>query len=109
MTHIFCDRDGLLWLSTASMVMKCRYDGERLAILSQTPVPATMDFEQTDDGTVWASTSTNDIVGFRSQESGVRSQESEPIVTQAFNADFCFIPSLLKLRDGQMLISAFFQ
>ena len=108
-THIFCDRDGGLWLSTASMVMKCRYDGGRLAILSQTPVPATMDFEQTDDGTVWASTSTNDIVGFRSQESGVRSQESEPIVKQAFNADFCFIPSLLKLKDGQMLISAFFQ
>ncbi|MBR2205643.1 MAG: response regulator [Prevotella sp.] len=108
-THIFCDRDGLLWLSTASMVMKCRYDGERLAILSQTPVPVTMDFEQTDDGTVWVSTSTNDIVGFRSQESGVRSQESEPIVKQAFNADFCFIPSLLKLRDGQMLISAFYQ
>ena len=108
-THIFCDRDGLLWLSTASMVMKCRYDGGRLAILSQTPVPVTMDFEQTDDGTVWASTSTNDIVGFRSQESGVRSQESEPIVKQAFNADFCFIPSLLKLRDGQMLISAFYQ
>ena len=108
-THIFCDRDGGLWLSTASMVMKCRYDGGRLAILSQTPVPVTMDFEQTDDGTVWVSTSTNDIVGFRSQKSGVRSQESEPIVKQAFNADFCFIPSLLKLKDGQMLISAFFQ
>ncbi len=108
-THIFCDRDGRLWLSTASIVMKCRYEGGRLAILSQTPVLGAMDFEQTDDGTVWVSTSTNDIVGFRSQESGVRSQESEPIVKQAFNADFCFIPSLLKLRDGQMLISAFFQ
>jgi signal transduction histidine kinase/ligand-binding sensor domain-containing protein/DNA-binding response OmpR family regulator len=109
-THIFCDRDGGLWLSTASMVMKCRYDGGRLAILSQTPVPVTMDFEQTDDGTVWASTSTNDIVGFRRE--GVRREgekESEPIVKQAFNADFCFIPSLLKLKDGQMLISAFFQ
>ncbi len=108
-THIFCDRDGRLWLSTGSIVMKCRYEGGRLAILSQTPVLGAMDFEQTDDGTVWVSTSTNDIVGFRSQESGVRSQESEPIVKQAFNADFCFIPSLLKLRDGQMLISAFFQ
>ena len=109
-THIFCDRDGGLWLSTASMVMKCRYEGGRLAILSQTPVPVTMDFEQTDDGTVWASTSTNDIVGFRRE--GVRREgekESEPIVKQAFNADFCFIPSLLKLKDGQMLISAFFQ
>ena len=108
-THIFCDRDGRLWLSTASIVMKCRYEGGRLAILSQTPVLGAMDFEQTDDGTVWVATSTNDIVGFRSQESGVRSQESEPIVKQAFNADFCFIPSLLKLKDGQMLISAFFQ
>ena len=109
-THIFCDRDGGLWLSTANMVMKCRYDGGRLAILSQTPVPATMDFEQTDDGTVWVSTSTNDIMGFRRE--GVRREgekESEPIVKQAFNADFCFIPSLLKLRDGQMLISAFYQ
>ena len=111
-THIFCDRDGGLWLSVGSIVMKCRYEGGRLAILSQTPVPGAMDFEQTDDGTVWVSTSTNDIVGFRregvrSQDSGVRSQG--PIVKQAFNADFCFIPSLLKLNDGQMLISAFFQ
>ena len=109
-THIFCDRDGRLWLSTGSIVMKCRYEGGRLAILSQTPVLGAMDFEQTDDGTVWVSTSTNDIVGFRRE--GVRREgekESEPIVKQAFNADFCFIPSLLKLRDGQMLISAFFQ
>ncbi len=109
-THIFCDRDGRLWLSTGSIVMKCRYEGGRLAILSQTPVLGAMDFEQTDDGTVWASTSTNDIVGFRRE--GVRREgekESEPIVKQAFNADFCFIPSLLKLKDGQMLISAFFQ
>ena len=130
-THIFCDRDGLLWLSTASMVMKCRYDGGRLAILSQTPVPVTMDFEQTDDGTVWVSTSTNDIVGFPEGFGGAGARRSggaridqgldvtsyprtpappyhrEPITKQAFNADFCFIPSLLKLRDGQMLISAF--
>ena len=63
MTHIFCDRDGRLWLSTGSIVMKCRYEGGRLAILSQTPVLGAMDFEQTDDGTVWVSTSTNDIVG----------------------------------------------
>ena len=131
-THIFCDRDGGLWLSTASMVMKCRYDGGRLAILSQTPVPATMDFEQTDDGTVWVATSTNDIVGFPEGFGGAGARgaggaridqgldvTSYPrttaptyprlIVKQAFNADFCFIPSLLKLRDGQMLISAFYQ
>ena len=100
-THIFCDRDGLLWLSVGSIVMKCRYEGGTLAILGQTPVPGAMDFEQTDDGTVWVSTSTNDIVGFPTI--------GEPIVKQAFNADFCFIPSLLKLNDGQMLISAFFQ
>ena len=124
-THIFCDRDGLLWLSTASMVMKCRYEGGRLAILSQTPVPAAMDFEQTDDGTVWVSTSTNDIMGFPEGLGGAGARwrggaridqghdvppyPREPIVKQAFNADFCFIPSLLKINDGQMLISAFFQ
>ena len=101
-THIFCDRDGLLWFSTASMVMKCRYDSGRLTILNQWPMLAVMDFEQTDDGTVWASTSSNDIAGFPLGQ-------SEPVMKQAFNADFCFIPSLLKLRDGQMLISAFFQ
>ena len=64
LTHIFCDRDGFLWLSTGSMVLKCRYDGSRLAILSQTPALGVMDFEQGDNGTVWASTSSNDIVGF---------------------------------------------
>ena len=100
-THIFCDRDGYLWLSTGSMALKCRYDGSRLTILHQTPAAGVMDFEQTDDGTVWASTSSNDIMGFPSSGS--------PFVRQAFNADFCFIPSLLRLSDGQMLISAFFQ
>ena len=100
-THIFCDHNDYLWLSTGSMVLKCRYDGSRLTILSQTPVVGVMDFEQTDDGTVWVSTSSNDIVGFPNI--------GEPITKQAFNADFCFIPSLLKLNNGQLLISAFFQ
>ena len=100
-THIFCDRDGYLWLSTGSMALKCRYDGSRLTILHQTPAAGVMDFEQTDDGTVWASTSSNDIMGFPSS--------GTPFVRQAFNADFCFIPSLLRLSDGQILISAFFQ
>ena len=100
--HIFCDRDGLLWLSTANIVMKCRYDGQRLSILTQWPVPMAMDFEQTDDGTVWVASSTTYIFGFR-PDSG------EPIAKQAFNVDYTFIPSLLKLSDGQMLISAFYQ
>ncbi len=100
-THIFCDRDGYLWLSTGSMALKCRYNGSHLTILHQTPALGVMDFEQTDDGTVWASTSSNDIMGFPS--------DGTPFVKQAFNADFCFIPSLLRLSDGQMLISAFFQ
>ena len=101
-THLFCDRDGLLWLSTTNIVMKCRYDGTQLNILSQWPVWATMDFEQTDDGTVWASTSSTYIVAFRPGA-------SQPEPKQAFNVDFTFIPSLLKLSDGTMLISAFYQ
>ena len=100
-THIFCDGNGLLWFSTSRMILKCHYNGSHLTILQQTPAIAVMDFEQDDEGTVWASTSTNDIMGFPSS--------GEPIVKQAFNADFCFIPSLLKLNDGQILISAFSQ
>ena len=100
-THIFCDGNGLLWFSTSRMILKCHYNGSHLTILQQTPAIAVMDFEQDDEGTVWASTSTNDIMGFPCN--------GEPIVKQAFNADFCFIPSLLKLNDGQILISAFSQ
>ena len=100
--HIFCDRDGLLWLSTANFVMKCRYDGTRLHILGQWPVPMAMDFEQTDDGTIWVSTASTYILGFHPD-----SNEPEP--KQAFNVDYTFIPSLLKLKNGQMLISAFYQ
>ena len=100
--HIFCDRDGLLWLSTANIVMKCRYDGTRLNILGQWPVPMAMDFAQTDDGTVWASTASTYIIGFHPGS-------SEPEAKQAFNVDYAFIPSLLKLNNGQMLISAFYQ
>ena len=100
--HIFCDRDGGLWLSTANMVMKARYDGQRLSILGQWPVPMAMDFEQTDDGTVWVASSTTYIFGFRPGS-------SEPEAKQAFNVDYTFIPSLLKLSNGQLLISAFYQ
>ena len=100
--HIFCDRDGLLWLSTSNIVMKCRYDGQRLHILGQWPVPMAMDFEQTDDGTVWVASSTTYVFGFHPGS-------SEPEAKQAFNVDYTFIPSLLKLNDGQMLISAFYQ
>jgi signal transduction histidine kinase/ligand-binding sensor domain-containing protein/DNA-binding response OmpR family regulator len=100
--HIFCDRDGLLWLSTANIVMKCQYDGSRLHILDQWPVPMTMDFEQTDDGTVWAASSTTYIYGFHPGS-------SEPEAKQAFNVDYTFIPSLQRLSDGQMLIAAFYQ
>ena len=100
--HIFCDRDGELWLSTSNIVMKCRYDGQRLNILGQWPVPMAMDFEQTDDGTVWAASSTTYIFGFHPDG-------GEPEAKQAFNVDYTFIPSMLKLKDGQMLISAFYQ
>ena len=101
-THIFCDRDGLLWLSTSSIVMKCSYEGGRLSILGQWPVFMAMDFEQTDDGTVWVSTSSTYIFAFKPGS-------SNPEPKQAFNVDFTFIPSLLKLSDGNMLISAFYQ
>ena len=67
--HIFCDRNGGLWLSTNNSVMKCRYDGQRLSILGQWPVPMAMDFEQTDDGTVWVATSTTYIFGFHPDSS----------------------------------------
>ena len=101
-THIFCDRDGLLWLSTSNVVMKCRYNGERLNILNQWPIFMTMDFEQTDDGTLWVSTSSTDIFAFHPGN-------NEPERKQVFNVDFTFIPSLLKINDGSMLISAFYQ
>ena len=101
-THIFCDRDGQLWLSTSNIVMKCQYEGGRLNILGQWFVPMVMDFEQTDDGTVWGSTGSTYIVAFRPGS-------SQPEPKQAFNVDYTFIPSLLKLQDGNMLISAFYQ
>ena len=101
-THIFCDRDGLLWLSTSNIVMKCQYEGGRLNILGQWPIFMTMDFEQTDDGTVWASTSSTYIVA-------LKPGSNQPEAKQAFNVDYTFIPSLLKLNDGNLLISAFYQ
>ena len=100
--HIFCDRDGYLWISTNNTVMKSRYDGTKLNILGQWFVPMAMDFEQTDDGTVWVASSTTYIFGFRPGS-------TEPEAKQAFNVDYTFIPSLLKLNDGTMLIAAFYQ
>ena len=101
-THMLSDADGSLWISTSSAVMKCRYNGTALEIIRSYPVRRTMDFERTEDGTVWITTASTDIYY-------IPAGSAEAIQKQAFNTVFTFIPKILNIGNGRVMIAAFNQ
>ncbi len=97
-THMYADNEGYLWLSTAMSVIKTRYDGQSLNVECTYRVPRPMDFEMK-DGTLWISTSTTNIYS-------IEHNATTAVPKQIFNVDFTFIPKILNLSDGRMLIAA---
>ena len=99
--HMLVDRDNYLWLSTGSSVVRCLYDGTLLRVVDYYILSGVMDIQQANDGTIWIANFTNTLYSVTPGEKMLHPR-------QVYNG-YTFIPSLLPLHNGGILIAAFNQ
>lgn len=101
-SHIFVDADNNLWLATWESVLKCRYDGNQLHVLHSYPVMFPMEIVQDKDGNIWVSTASVNAYCISAKDGQVTKK-------QLFPATYTFIPSIVRLKSNNLLISAFYE
>lgn len=102
-SRLFVDRDNAVWMTASnSQVLKCRYRDGALRVEGRYPVFLPMAVAQDGDGTVWVSTASHYLHAMAPGE-----DHFEPV--QVFDGSFSFIPDLLPLDDGGLLVAAFDQ
>ncbi len=99
---VFVDHKQRLWLLTMSGVSKCLYDGHRLSVLKTYPVYLPMEITEDNRGTIWVSTAGYYVCA-------INPENDHYTLKQVFPKTFTFIPGLLTLRNGDILLSAFAQ
>ena len=99
---VFVDHKQRLWLLTMSGVSKCLYDGHRLSVLKTYPVYMPMEITEDHRGTIWVSTAGYYVCA-------INPENDHYTLKQVFPKTFTFIPGLLTLRNGGILLSAFAQ
>lgn len=98
---LLTDAEGNIWMGTSAEVIKARYHRGSLAIERRHPTFYVMSLTQGKDGTVWATTASNMLVGvFNNGE-----MRTLPI----YPATFVFMPVAFQLRSGLLLTAAFAQ
>lgn len=95
----FADKDDNIWLSAASHIIKCSYEGGRLKAEFSRPAFYPMAIEQDENGTVWIATASEYICYFRPGD-------SEMQYLKPFTMDYTFIPSILPYGH-RILVGAF--
>lgn len=101
-TNIFVDSSNHLWLANGDHVAKYQYDGNNLNKVASYPCFMPMDICQDAKGNIWVSTASVNIYC-------ISAQSGEMTKKQLFPTTFCFIPSIMLLQNGSMLISAFYR
>lgn len=101
--QVFVDDSDAIWMTaTNNEVFKCRYINGSLQVEAKYFISLPMSITQDHNKTIWIGTATSNIYALRE---GEKEFQSIPI----FNARFTFIPSLLPLSDGNILVAAFYQ
>lgn len=100
--NIFVDSSNHLWLANGDHVAKYQYDGNNLNKVASYPCFMPMDISQDAKGNIWVSTASVNIYC-------ISAQSGEMTKKQLFPTTFCFIPSIMLLQNGSMLISAFYK
>ena len=98
---VFVDHKQRLWLLTMSGISKCQYDGNRLSVLKTYPVYMPMEITEDHRGMIWVSTAYYVCT--------INPENDHYTLKQVFPKTFTFIPGLLTLRNGDILLSAFAQ
>lgn len=101
-TYIYVDADNYIWLANVDKLLKCQYNGEHLNIVATYPIFMPMDITQDKAKNIWVTTASVNIYSISAQDGKVSKK-------QLFPTSFTFIPSMLCMKNGNMMISAFYK
>ena len=100
---LFPQEKHAIWMKTTNNeVFKCRYISGSLQIEAKYSIYLPMSITQDHNKTIWIGTASQNVYALRE---GEKEFQAIPV----FNARFTFIPSLLPLSDGNILVAAFYQ
>ena len=101
-TNLFVDTGNYIWLANVENVVKCKYENGELSVVASYPIFLPMEFAQDKQGNMWVSTAGVDIY-LISHQDGTMTKK------QLFPSTFTFIPSIICLNNGNLLVSAFYK
>lgn len=101
--RLMVDRDGAVWAAaTNNQVLRFRCRNGALRIEARYDIFLPMSLSQDSEGTIWVGTATHYLHALYPG-----AESFEPLC--AFEGEFSFIPDLMPLGDGSLLVSAFNQ
>lgn len=100
-SQLFVDESGAIWMAAPPYkVIKCRYQNEDLQVEAVYPIFAPMTITQDSNKTIWVGSACEYVFALPQGEN-----QFKPI--KIFPTSFTFIPGLLPLKNGTILIAAF--
>lgn len=103
--QIFVDNDNNLWMTvTNSKVLKCQYNNNDLHIINEYDIKYPMSITQDYNGSIWIGTASPYVYKIAPEEKVFREIKAFDIST---GSNFTFIPGLLAMKDGNLLVAAF--
>ncbi|MDM8336005.1 two-component regulator propeller domain-containing protein [Mediterranea massiliensis] len=103
--QIFVDNDNNLWITvTNNKVLKCQYSNNDLHIINEYDIKYPMSITQDYKGSIWIGTASPYVYKIAPEEKVFREITAFDIST---GSNFTFIPGLLAMKDGNLLVAAF--
>lgn len=103
--QIFVDNDNNLWMTvTNNKVLKCQYSNNDLHIINEYDIKYPMSITQDYNGNIWIGTASPCVYKIAPEEKVFREITAFDIST---GSNFTFIPGLLAMKDGNLLVAAF--
>ena len=103
--QIFVDNDNNLWMTvTNNKVLKCQYSNNDLHIINEYDIKHPMSITQDYNGSIWIGTASPYVYKIAPEEKVFREITAFDIST---GSNFTFIPGLLAMKDGNLLVAAF--
>ena len=103
--QVFVDSDNNLWMTaTNNNVLKCQYNNNDLHIINEYDIKYPMSITQDYKGSIWIGTASPYVYKIAPEEKVFREITAFDIST---GSNFTFIPGLLAMKDGNLLVAAF--
>ena len=105
--QVFVDSDNNLWMTaTNNNVLKCQYNNNDLHIINEYDIKYPMSITQDYKGSIWIGTASPYVYKIAPKEKVVQRIKAFDISN---GSNFTFIPGLLPMKDGNLLVAAFYK